>query len=219
MDEAARAARQMVRTQLRDRGIRDVRVLEAMRRVPRHLFVPEVDIATAYGDHALPTAEGQTISQPYIVARMSELLDVQPSLKVLEIGTGSGYQTAVLAALGAQVISLERHASLAQRARQTLKQIVPGAAIEIVVGDGTVGYPLASPYDRILVTAASPRVLDAYRQQLADGGRLVLPVGDRDKQVLTVVDRRGDRYTPRDDLSCRFVPLVGEDAWGWGNDE
>ncbi|MFA9476836.1 protein-L-isoaspartate(D-aspartate) O-methyltransferase [Phycisphaerales bacterium AB-hyl4] len=219
MGRAELAAKQMVQQQLRDRGIRDERVLAAMQRVPRHLFVPDVDIETAYSDHALPTAEGQTISQPYIVAYMTELLRIEPSVKVLEIGTGSGYQTAVLALLGAQVISVERHAGLADRARVALNQVLPGemgAGVQVVVGDGTVGYPLASPYDRIIVTAAAPRVPGAYRKQLAEGGRLVLPVGDREKQVLTVVDRKKDEFVESQGLTCRFVPLVGEDAWGFG---
>lgn len=218
MSQPERAAQNMVRTQLRDRGIRDERVLAAMQGVPRHLFVPEVDVEAAYADHALPTAEGQTISQPYIVAYMTELLRVDPSARVLEIGTGSGYQTAVLATLGAQVISIERHEALAERARAVLRELLPpDAAVQVVTGDGTVGYPLASPYDRIIVTAAAPRVPSAYRHQLADGGRLVLPVGDRERQVLMVVDRKGDRFVELEDLPCRFVPLVGEDAWGFGD--
>jgi len=207
------AAEQMVERQLRGRGIQDPRVLEAMAAVPRHAFVPGVSVAAAYSDRALPTDLGQTISQPYVVARMTELLAVEPGHRVLEIGTGSGYQAAVLAHLGASVVTLERHAPLADAAREALRAVVPGADIRVVVGDGTLGYPDRAPYDRIIATAASPDVPQSLRDQLGEGGRLVIPVGRRQGQVMKVIDRRGGRFVETDDLPVRFVPLIGEQGW------
>lgn len=217
MDPAAReAAEAMVRTQIEARGVRDPRVLEAMRSVPRHHFVPDLSLAEAYDDHARPTGEGQTISQPYIVARMTELLRVEPGMTVLEIGTGSGYQTAVLAALGARVVSVERYESLAQRAREALRGIELPQQPRVVTGDGTLGFAGAASYDRILFTAAGPAVPESYREQLADPGRIVGPVGDRHQQVLVVVELHDGRWTTREDIGCRFVPLVGEQGWKHG---
>lgn len=217
MTEATQAADRMVRFQLAARGILSPAVLDAMRAVPRHLFVPDVTIERAYSDHALPTTAGQTISQPYVVARMTELLSVQPGMRVLEVGTGSGYQTAILAHMGVSVVTIERTPELMDRARRVLAEVcssIPGGRdIRMLLADGTQGYPDGAPYDRILVTAAAPHVPDAYHQQLADPGRIVIPLGDLHGQTLTVIDRRGDQFTHTDDIACRFVPLVGEDGW------
>ena len=221
MDAPAReAAQAMVRVQVEARGVRDPRVLEAMRSVPRHLFTPGLSMEEAYSDHARPTAEGQTISQPYIVARMTELLEVEPGMKVLEIGTGSGYQTAVLAKLGAVVVSVERYDSLAVRAREALQRVGDELDLptppRVVTGDGTLGFEAEAPFDRILFTAAGPEVPDSYREQLADPGRIVGPVGDRYQQVLISLDLRDGRWERREDIGCRFVPLVGEQGWKHG---
>ncbi len=213
------AIEQMIRNQLEARGIADRRVLDAMRAVPRHRFVTERPPAEAYADRALPTAQGQTISQPYIVARMTELLDVHPGHRVLEVGTGSGYQAAVLAALGARVTTVERHASLADSARRRLHDITPDAEVTVVVGDGTLGWPDDAPYDRILVTAGGPDLPPAYPDQLADdtpgGGRIVVPLGTRQEQALVVYHRRGKgaELIREDHDPCRFVPLLGEAGW------
>jgi protein-L-isoaspartate(D-aspartate) O-methyltransferase len=202
----------MVDTQIASRGVRDERVLDAMRQVPRHLFVPEPFQADAYADRPVTIGEGQTISQPFMVALMTEALALDGSERVLEIGTGSGYQTAILARLASQVTSIERHAVLAERAAGLLASL--GITnVEIVVGDGTEGYAAAAPFDRILVTAGAPAVPDALRTQLADGGRLVIPVGPSGHQRLLSVDRRGERFSSREGESCVFVPLVGRHGW------
>lgn len=210
------AAHLMVEKQLRRRSIRDEAVLLAMQCIPRHWFVPSAHELDAYGDHALPIGHGQTISQPYMVARMTELLQVGPGVRVLEIGTGSGYQTAVLAQLGSQVVSVEQVKHLAEEARRTLKDLRGDWPINIVVGDGTLGYPNDAPYDRILVTAAAPHLPIALQDQLAEGGRIVIPVGDRYKQILTLFERTGKQYRRFADVPCRFVPLLGRDAWDNG---
>ncbi len=214
MPEHTAAAEQMVHAQLESRGIRSHAVLDAMRAVPRHLFVPELPIDQAYSDRALPTLDGQTISQPFIVARMTELLSAQPGMKVLEIGTGSGYQTAILAHLGLEVVSVERNPVLLDRARAVLAEACPLAPIHLALGDGTLGCPDEAPYDRILVTAAAPRLPKAYEDQLTNPGRIVIPLGDRHTQALTIIDRHDGRFTTHDDVACRFVPLVGQDGWG-----
>lgn len=202
----------MVETQIAARGVDVPRVLEAMRRVPRHRFVPAHAAGGAYDDRPLPIGEGQTISQPYMVAIMTAALDVQPGHRVLEIGTGSGYQAAVLACLDAEVVSIERHGVLADRARQALDE--SGArGVRVLVGDGTEGWPPEAPYDRILVTAGAPAVPESLRAQLADGGRLVIPVGPSELQHVTVIDRHGDRFTERQAEACVFVPLVGRHGW------
>ena len=207
------ARRRMVEEQLVAKGIRDPRVLEAMGEVPRQRFVDPGLIQRAYGDHALPTAEGQTISQPWIVARMLELLAVSPEHRVLEIGTGSGYQTALLARLAERVFSIERHAPLLRAARGRLE----GLGIRNVAlrqGDGTLGWQEFAPYARVLVSAAAPRVPDALRAQLAEGGVLVIPVGGPQLQSLEVWHRLpGERWRHERRGECRFVPLVGRDAW------
>jgi protein-L-isoaspartate(D-aspartate) O-methyltransferase len=205
---AARAA--MVARQLKARGIRDERVLRAMGTVPRELFVPESMQAAAYADEALPIPAGQTISQPYMVARMTELLAPRAGERVLDIGTGSGYQAAILAILGAQVESIERQSELAASARERLARIGLGGAVDIRVGDGSLGDPDGAPWDGILVAAAAPAVPPALREQLSpDGGRLVIPIGNRSRQDLILVVRDRDEYRERNDGPCVFVPLVG----------
>ena len=201
----------MVATQLRARGIRDPRVLAALLEVPRDKFVPSWQRDAAYADEALPIPVGQTISQPYMVARMTELLEVVPGDRVLEIGTGSGYQAAVLVALGCRVTTIERHPELAAAARERLVRLGFGDAVEVRVGDGSLGDPDGAPWRGIVVTAAAPSVPQPLREQLdPDGGRLVVPVGGRDRQDLIVVVRRGDEWLERNDGPCVFVPLVGE---------
>ena len=187
-------------------GIRDRRVLDAMARVPREEFVSTADREIAYGDHALSIGEGQTISQPYVVARMTELLATEPEHRVLEVGTGSGYQAAVLAELVREVISIERHVSLADAARDRLERL-GYANVRVIHADASLGYPPEAPYDRILITAATPAIDAALAQQLTAGGRIVAPVGDLDLQELVVRDTRGNEQRHG---AVRFVPLRGE---------
>jgi protein-L-isoaspartate(D-aspartate) O-methyltransferase len=208
-----RARARMVADQLRRRGIRDERVLGVMAALPREAFVPGVPAAVAYDDRALPIESGQTISQPYVVARMTELLDVEAGDRILEIGTGSGYQAAVLAKLGARVTSMERWEGLAETAREHLTSLgIEG--VEVVVADGSGGDPAGAPWDGIIVTAAGPAIPDALREQLGVGARLVIPVGPRHVQDLRVVERRGPAdWREWSDGPVVFVPLVGEDGW------
>jgi protein-L-isoaspartate(D-aspartate) O-methyltransferase len=200
----------MVATQLEARGLRDPDIIAAFRTVPRHAFVDEPD---PYGDHALPVGAGQTISQPYVVARMT--LAARPpegfsGATVLEIGTGSGYQAALLAELGATVTSIERHAKLAAEARKRLEQHGYGDRVEVIVGDGTEGWPKNGPYRSIMVTAGGPSVPQPLLKQLdPDGGRLVMPVGDRTHQFLTLVERNGSMVTSKELEPVVFVPLIG----------
>lgn len=208
----ARERERMVEEQLVRRGITDARVLEAMRKVPRHLFVEEALRDRAYGDHPLPIGEGQTISQPYIVGIMTELLHLTGSEKVLEIGTGTGYQTAVLAELARRVCSVERIASLAARARATL-EAMGYTNVWVRTADGTFGWPDEAPFDRILVSAAAPAVPEPLFEQLVEGGRMVLPVGDPFAQTLTVVDRVGGEKKISADSGCVFVKLIGKYGW------
>ena len=203
----------MVAEQLRGRSISDERVLAAMGAVPREAFVFDGDADQAYADHPLPIGAGQTISQPYIVARMTELLHVAPGERVLEVGTGSGYQAAVLAELGCRVTTIERDVDLAASARRRLDDLGYGERIEILVGDGSVGVPDALPWDGIVVAAGAPAVPDALREQLGDGRRLVVPVGSRSMQSLLVVERHGDEWTEESDGTCVFVPLIGSGGW------
>lgn len=207
--DPAQARAAMVADQLRARGVTDERVLAAMTAIPRDAFVPEVSRPDAYADEALPIEAGQTISQPLMVARMTELLAVQPGDRVLEIGTGSGYQAAILAWLGAQVTSLERHAVLIPPARARIDALGLGPAVTIREADGSLGDPDGGPWNGIIVTAAAPSVPGALRTQLRDGGRLVIPVGSRDRQLLTIVTRDGDEWLDRTDGYCIFVPLIG----------
>ena len=214
MDEtAARLA--MVEGQIAGRGIRDRRVLDAMRDIPRHLFVPPDRRADAYDDRPVPIGEGQTISQPYIVALMTVALELRDTDRVLEIGTGSGYQTAILARLAAVVVSIERHASLARTAADRLRSLGLHN-VHVVVSDGTEGRPEEAPFDRILVTAGAPAIPETLRSQLGDGGRLVIPVGPAGFQRLTVLERRGGHFETREGEACTFVPLIGR--YGWGSD-
>jgi len=212
-DDHASARRRMVEEQLVARGIQDERVLDVMRRAPRHRFVDPGLLLRAYGDHALPTAEGQTISQPYMVARMLELAALDYSHRVLEIGTGSGYQTYLLSRLVDRVFSVERVASLLRLARERLDALDVGNVV-LHEGDGSLGWQEFAPYDRVVVTAAAPRVPTALRAQLNERGVLVIPVGGPSSQHLEVIVREpGDRWTQRRYGECRFVPLVGRDAW------
>ncbi len=208
-DDPTQARAAMVARQLRDRGIADERVLAAMGAVPRELFVPAAIQHDAYTDAALPIGAGQTISQPYMVAKMTEDLAVRPGDRILEIGTGSGYQAAILAWLGARVTSLERQVSLIPDARAALDAAGSGDAVTIREADGSLGDPDGAPWDGILVTAAAPAIPQALRDQLRDGGRLVIPVGSRDHQRLMVVTRHGDEWLEEPDSACIFVPLIG----------
>jgi protein-L-isoaspartate(D-aspartate) O-methyltransferase len=207
----------MVERQLRGRGILDERVLASMAAIPRDRFVPPGILSHAYSDDALPIEAGQSISQPYIVARMTELLEPRPGMRVLEVGTGSGYQAAVLAQLGCGVISVERHAELADAARDRLTALGLAERVRIEVGDGSVGRPEDAPFDGIVVTAAAPRVPLPLTEQLADGGRLVVPVGPRERQELVLVIRHGETLERHDCGGCVFVPLVG--ASGFSEEE
>jgi protein-L-isoaspartate(D-aspartate) O-methyltransferase len=194
---------------LRRKGVRDLSVLRAFQMVPRHLFVPESVRHRAYDDTALPIGSGQTISQPYVQARYLELIGLTGREKVLEIGTGSGYQTALLGLLASMVFSVERVPHLAQSARTAL-----GNAgirnVTVLVGDGTLGWRSFAPYDAILVSAASPEIPAPLVEQLAPGSRMVIPLGDRASQTLTLVERQGDEVRSRTVTDVRFVPLVGE---------
>ncbi len=199
--------RQMVDSQLRQRGIADERVLAAMERVPRHEFAPDEYRGQAYEDHPLPIGEGQTISQPYIVALMLEALKLSPMDKVLEIGTGSGYVTALLAELTGSVMSIERHESLAESARARLAAL-GYSNVKVVTGDGTRGFPEAAPYDAMVVSAAAAEVPPALIAQLGEGGRMIIPVGSENSQQLRLV--RMENGQPQIEFRelCRFVPLI-----------
>jgi protein-L-isoaspartate(D-aspartate) O-methyltransferase len=208
-----KARDRMVEAQLISRGISSPRVIEAMRKVPRHTFVEEALKDQAYSDHPLPIGEKQTISQPYIVALMTEMLNLKGHEKVLEIGTGSGYQAAVLAELTDRVFTVERFPSLAYRANQILQKL--GYTNVIVrVADGTLGWPDDAPFDGILVTAGAPKVPQPLVDQLAMGGRLVTPIGDRISQELLLVERVPEGIKKTNLGGVRFVDLVGK--WGWG---
>ncbi len=214
MDDEAFALERdrMLEDQLRRRDITDRRVLAAMRQVPRHRFVRPADRHLAYADAPLPIGKLQTISQPYIVALMTQWLEPQPDDQVLEVGTGSGYQAAVVARLVRRVITVERIPELAAQARKILTEL--GVLnVEVVEGDGTCGYPDEAPYAGILVTAGAPSVPEALRQQLAEGGRLVLPVGSRDGQMLERWTRGGDDFHRERIAPVAFVPLIGEQGW------
>ncbi len=202
----------MVVFQIQKRGITDERVLYALRTVPRHLFVPASQVAHAYDDMPLSIGHGQTISQPYMVALMTALLDLQPDQTVLEIGTGSGYQTAILALLGKRVVSIETIRVLADDAATRLKS-QGYTTVDFFCGDGTLGLSSHAPYDRILVTAGAPHVPSALLAQLAPEGRLVLPVGDRASQTLTVVRKENENIRQSFFGQCVFVPLVGKQGW------
>ena len=204
--------RQMIRQQIRDRGIRDKRTLEAMMSVPRERFVPASLSDAAYEDRALPISHCQTISQPYIVAYMTEQLAPTADDRILEIGTGTGYQTAILALLGKHVYSVERLRPLRESAAANLA-CLGLTNVTLTVGDGSLGLESAGPFDRILVTAAAPRVPTPLLDQLTDGGVLVAPVGRADEQTLVRVVRHGSRTVETPLLACRFVKLIGHEGW------
>jgi len=203
----------MVQEQIIARGISSPRVIETLLKIPRHLFVQEAMADQAYNDGALPIGEKQTISQPYMVALMSELLELKPQDHVLEIGTGSGYQTAVLASLCRRVWTIERIRPLAMQARKVLDALHL-LNVNIKVGDGTLGWPEEAPFDAILVTAGAPAVPEALAQQLAPGGRLVIPVGDAANQTILRIRKQADgSLTSETGVGCRFVPLIGQQGW------
>ncbi len=209
---AIRLREEMVSRQLEPRRIRDERVLAAFREVPRHLFAAGAGLREAYADHPLPIGEGQTISQPFMVALMTQCLRLSGGEKVLEIGTGSGYQAAILSRLAGKVYSVERVAALADRAGEIFRSL-GYENISVRVGDGTRGWPEFAPYDAIIVTAGAPGVPPPLVEQLADGGRLAIPAGGGYSQRLLVLERRGEQIIERDEGGCVFVPLIGEYGW------
>jgi len=202
----------MVETQLVRRGILDKRVLTAMGNVSREKFVPKDLIDSAYEDSPLSIGEGQTISQPYMVAIMTECLELQGNEKILELGTGSGYQTAILAELAESVISIERIPPLAEQAKQKLDEL-GYKNIKVICADGTLGYPAEQPYNGIIVTAGAPKIPETLVNQLQVGGKLVIPVGSRFSQTLTVVEKKEKGYKNRAVCGCVFVPLLGQEGW------
>jgi protein-L-isoaspartate(D-aspartate) O-methyltransferase len=215
-DQFASARELMVNAQLRARGVSDQRVLTAMARVPRHEFIAQEYRDQAYEDHPVPIGEGQTLSQPYIVAAMLEALSLNGSEKVLEIGTGSGYQTALLAELAREVYSVERHASLAHSAENILQR-QGYQNVRVLVGDGSQGLPNWAPFDAIIVSAAAPRIPPALFEQLHEGGRMIVPVGPAYAQELQRVRKQDGRAIVENMEGCRFVPLVGGQGYpeGW----
>ena len=215
-EEFTRQREQMVRRQIERRGIRDPRLLEALRSIPRHLFVPAGEAERAYNDGPLQIGSGQTISQPYIVAVMTDLLELKGEENVLEVGTGSGYQAAVLGKMARCVHTVERYANLARQAEAVLRRIGLNNVV-IHTGDGSLGWAQGAPYDGILVTAAAPSVPRVLLEQLVDGGRLVIPVGGRNGQDLQCWQRVGERFEQESIFPVVFVPLRGES--GWGDDE
>ena len=204
--------KRMVDEQLAPRGIKNKNVLEAFSNVERHKFIPEDSRSSAYADFPVPIGEGQTISQPYIVALMTECLSLTGQEKVLEIGTGSGYQAAILAGLAKEVYSVERFGKLAQSAQKTLDEL-GYTNIKIKVGDGTLGWPEEAPFDRIIITAASPRIPLPLTEQLKEGGKLILPLGESFSQALTLVEKKSGKLESVQVCGCVFVPLVGKYGW------
>jgi len=196
---------------IRDRGITDTRILKAMATIDRHAFVPEPFTSRAYEDCALPIGKGQTISQPYTVAFMTQALGVREGDRILEIGTGSGYQAAVLSAMGARVFSIERNPDLHASARKLIDRL--GYRIATKCGDGTVGWSEFAPFNGIIVTAGAPTIPDPLLRQLVDGGKLVIPVGNMVHQALKIVTRLGDQFDRREIEGFRFVPLRGKMGW------
>ena len=212
LEPGYRGARRRLVEVLQDKGIKDLAVLRAIDTVPRHLFVPESVRHRAYEDAALPIGAGQTISQPWVHARAIELLQLTGRERVLEIGTGSAYQTALLAQLSEQVFSVERFAQLLDKARQLLQQ-ANVRNVSVSLGDGTLGWREYSPYDAIVVSAAAPHVPPSLESQLAEGGRLLIPIGDREEQMLVLYTKRSGTLDRRDITPVRFVPLIGAEGW------
>jgi len=206
------ARERMVKTQLIPRGIEDENVLRAMQKIQRHLFVEEALVGEAYNDHPLPIGHKQTISQPYIVALMTEALELTGTEKVLEIGTGSGYQTAILAELADGVYTVERIEPLLEKSKELL-QSLGYKNIYFKAYDGTLGWKDFAPFNAIMITAGAPRVPDPLRKQLADGGRMIIPIGDKYSQDLIKVTRVQDRFVEKNFGGCRFVDLIGEHGW------
>jgi len=204
---------EMVTEQIMGRGVVTPRVIEAFRKVPRHLFVPEEFRSHSYNDHPLPIGEGQTISQPYMVALMTDILNLSGEEKVLEIGTGSGYQAAILAELGKEVYTVERHRALAERAEKVLKDL-NYQNVRVLVGDGTKGWKEFSPYQKIIVTASAPDVPQPLFEQLDEMGRLAIPIGGRWSQDLVLVEKRKGNMITKSICGCVFVPLIGEYGYG-----
>ncbi len=212
MEDFKKLREQMVEEQLKPRGIEDQRVLEAMETVPRHLFVDEDIIERAYDDCALPIGGGQTISQPYMVAVMTELLELKGDEKVLEIGTGSGYQAAIISLLAREVFTVERIETIALKARERFRKL-NYTNIHVVVGDGTLGLPEQAPFDGIVVTAAAPEIPETYVKQLKVNGRLVIPVGSRFSQLLYQIRKTPSGIDTSTSTPCVFVPLIGKYGW------
>ena len=210
------ARKKMIEAQLIARGIRDPRVIDAMSRIPRHEFIDPGMAAQAYLDHPLNIGSKQTISQPYIVALMTESLELTGSEKILEIGTGSGYQTAILAELSREVFSIERITSLSNLARRTLYRLCY-TNVTLRIGDGTLGWPEQAPFDRILVAAGSPQIPEPYLEQLAENGILVMPMGGDEEQQLIRIRKKKDQWTQENLSPCRFVKLLGERGWAVGD--
>ena len=204
--------RKMVEEQLVERGVKDLSLLEVMSRVPRHLFAQESLRHRAYGDTPLPIGENQTLSQPYIVGAMTEALDLKGEERVLEIGTGSGYQTAIIAELCRQVFTIERLNNLSRKA-QNLLESLNYVNIVFKMFDGTYGWPDQAPFDAILITASAQKIPDSLVKQLGDGGRLIAPIGEADRQKLVLLTKNGDRASYRDLGDCKFVPLIGKYGW------
>jgi len=208
-EDRAQERLHMVRKQIEARGVKDPQVLEAMRTVPRHRFMPESQRSHAYDDRPLPIGDGQTISQPYIVALMSELADLEPGDKVLEVGTGSGYQAAVLAEMGVKVYSIEIVEPLAKRAKAVLDELGYAKSVEVRHGDGYAGWPEQAPFDAVIVTAAPPKIPEPLKQQLEVGGRLIIPVGKHFQSLLRVT-RTKDGFREESVIPVRFVPMTGK---------
>ncbi|MDT8316562.1 MAG: protein-L-isoaspartate(D-aspartate) O-methyltransferase [bacterium] len=202
----------MVDRQLKSRGIKDPLIIDVMGRVPRHEFVPDAQVGSAYYDGPLPIGSGQTISQPYMVAVMTEAMGLKGGDRVLEVGTGSGYQAAVLAEIAGEVYTIERHGELAEAAKNRLLQLGYDN-VHVSAGDGTMGLPEKAPFDGIIVTAGAPHVPERLKAQLGEGGRLIIPVGGQYLQSLLRITRKGDDFQQEDLLGCVFVPLIGEDGW------
>lgn len=210
-----RGARQRLVETLRDKGIRDLAVLRAFEMTPRHAFVPTGLRHRAYEDAPLPIGNGQTISQPWVHARYLELLHLNGKERVLEVGTGSGYQTVLLAHLVAQIFSIERIPALLQQARENIQRAGVNN-VSLLLGDGTIGWREYSPYDAILVSAGAPSIPQPLLDQLAEGGRLLIPIGDREEQKLVVAERKNGQVELHDIAAVRFVPLLGSHGWGGG---